>query len=606
MRHFIKTIAYLRFYKKEAALNILFNILTALFTIASFLVLKPFLDILFSPEVLAAAPPKSGGWIANLQASFNHNLSDYIAGNGKKAGLILVSIVVITTFFFKNLFRYLSLFVIAPVRYGIERRIRDAVFQKMLLLPLPWFSEERKGDLMARITVDVQEIEWSVLQSIETLVRSPIMIIGSLLVMLYISPELTGFSFILILFIAVIIGGVAKTLKKKSTLAQESQGRLLSILDEALGGLRIVKAFGAESYQNNTFAQENNHYASTMQRIMQRKDLSSPLTEFLGVSVVVVLLMFGGSLVFEGYFAASTFVVFITMFYNIIDPAKSFSSAYYAIQKGSAAIERVAEVLESENELVDLPTAVGIATIKKAILFENVSFCYNSERLILQNINLAIPRGTSVALVGASGAGKSTLIDLLPRFYAPSEGQIKIDGLAIEKYKVADLRGLMTLVSQEAILFNDTIYNNIVFGMEGASMEAVVAAAKIANAHDFIAQTEKGYQTNIGDRGNKLSGGQRQRITIARAILRNPPILILDEATSALDSASEKLVQEALFRVLQNRTSIVIAHRLSTIKHCDNIIVLQEGKIVEQGTHQELMNQGAVYSQLVALQRLTD
>lgn len=604
MQHFWKTIQYLTYYKSYAILNILFNILTALFTIASFLVLKPFLDLLFITEVVESTSIVESGFIATCKAYFNNALSQYIVEHGKYAGLILVSSIVITTFLFKNLFRYLALYVMVPVRYGIEKRIRQAVFHKLMHLPLSYFSEERKGDLMARITIDVQEIQWSVLQSVETVVRSPIMIIGSLGVMLYISPLLTGFSFILIVFVGLIIGGIARTLKRESTEAQESQGRLLSILDEALGGLRIVRAFSAENYQTNNFEQENQHYENTMTRIMRRKDLSSPLTEFLGVAVVVVLLMFGGSLVFQGAFAASTFVVFITMFYNIIDPAKSFSSAYYAIQKGSAAIERIHQVLETPIDIEDIPNAKTIQQLKKGIEFKNVSFQYNTERLILDNINLTIPKGSSVALVGASGAGKSTIIDLIPRFYDLQQGAILLDGINIKEYQLNDLRGLMSMVSQEAILFNDTVYNNIVFGLPNVHPKQVKEAAKIANAHEFISQMEQGYQTSIGDRGSKLSGGQRQRITIARAILRNPPILILDEATSALDSASERLVQEALFRIVQNRTSIVIAHRLSTIKNVDKIVVLQEGKIIEQGSHEALLQAGGVYQQLVKLQAM--
>lgn len=605
MKHFWKTLHYLRYYKSYTAFNILFNVLTAIFTIASFLVLKPFLDILFSTEIPTNSNPTiDSSLVGSWKDYFNNYLNLYILEHGKKAGLVLVSGIVICTFFLKNLFRYLALYFMVPVRYGIERLIRQQVFEKLMVLPLSYFSEERKGDLMSRITVDVQEIQWSVLQSIETVVRSPIMIIGSLLVMVYISPLLTCFSFVLILFVGLIIGGIAKTLKRNSTAAQESQGRLLSILEEALGGLRIVRAFNAEHYQEEKFKNENINYQGIITKIMQRKDLSSPLTEFLGIAVIVVLLLFGGNLVFEGQFAASTFVVFITMFYNIIDPAKSFSSAYYAIQKGSAAIERIQQILERSTEIQNNANAQHINDFKHDIHFKNISFNYNSERLILDQVELKIPKGSSVALVGPSGAGKSTLIDLLPRFYEVQEGAILIDGINIKDFYLKDLRNLMALVSQEAILFNDTIYNNIVFGMENISPQQVEEAAKIANAHEFIFQTEHGYQTVIGDRGSKLSGGQRQRITIARAILRNPPILILDEATSALDSASEKLVQEALLRVMQNRTSIIIAHRLSTIQHVDKIVVMQDGKIVQEGKHEDLMEIEGLYQQLVKLQMM--
>ncbi len=604
MRHFLKTLRYLRYYKKHTILNILFNILTALFTIASFLVLKPFLDILFIDNIAETLKSSDTGFIPGCKATFNNMLSDYIQVNGKKSGLMLVSVIVISTFFFKNIFRYLTMFIMAPVRYGIERRIRQRLFEKLMVLPLTYFSEERKGDLMSRITVDVQEIQWSVLQSLETVVRSPIMIIGSLAVMFYISPELTCFSFILILFVGLIIGGIGKTLKRKSTRAQESQGRLLSILDEAIGGLRIVRGFRAERYQENKFGKENSFYESTMKRIMRRKDLSSPITEFLGIAVVVILLMYGGNMVFDGVFSASTFVVFITMFYNIIDPAKAFSNAYYSIQKGSAAIIRVEEILNRSNEAKDIENALDTSDLKENIVFKNVSFSYNEEKLILDKINLKIKKGSSLALVGASGAGKSTLIDLIPRFYDIEEGEILVDGVNIKNYKLKSLRGLISIVSQEAVLFNDSIYNNIVFGMEGVSAKQVEEASRIANAHDFILQTEQGYQTVIGDRGNKLSGGQKQRITIARAILRNPPILILDEATSSLDSASEQLVKDALYKVMQNRTSIIIAHRLSTIQNVDNIIVLQDGKLAEEGTHENLLAKGGIYEQLVKLQSM--
>lgn len=605
MHHFKRILRYLRFYRTQAGLNILFNILAALFTICSFLVLKPFLDILFSTEALQVPPPDpDGAWLEQLKGRFNYSLYTYIQASGKQAGLVLVAGIIVMTFLLKNLFRYLSLFVISPVRYGIEQRIRQRVFDHLLQLPLAQFSEERKGDLLARLTVDVQEIQWSVLQSIETLVRSPLTILGSLSVMLYISPLLTGFSFVLMLFVGGIIGTIAKRLKRQSSEAQASQGRLFSILDEALGGLRIVRAFTAEGYQSRLFGRENEHYQATMTEMMRRKDLSSPLTEFLGVSVVVLLLLFGGGLVFRGDFAASTFVVFITMFYNIIDPAKSFSTAYYAIQKGSAAIERVQDILDLPIDIQAPEQPVPLHGFEEAIEFKQVDFAYRNGQPVVRDFSLRLPKGQSVALVGASGAGKSTLIDLLPRFYDVTEGCIELDGVDIRHYSLLALRQLMGVVSQEAVLFNDSVYQNIVFGLPNITPDQVEAAARAAHAHEFILQLPQGYQTNIGDRGNLLSGGQRQRLTIARALLRNPPILLLDEATSALDAESERLVQAALERVLEGRTAIIIAHRLATIQHADHIVVLDQGQIAEQGSHAELLAAKGLYHKLVELQRL--
>ena len=605
MKHFIRFLSYLQYYRLSAVLNVLFNSLAAIFTIASFLVLKPFLDILFSTEALQVVPvPMAGFGLDQLKSQFTYQLSLYIATEGKQAGLLLVAGLVVVTFFLKNIFRYLSLYVISPVRYGIEARIRLRVFEQLLELPMAQLSDEKKGDLLARLTLDVQEIQWSVLQSIETLVRSPLTIVGSLLVMVYISPLLTGFSFGLMLFVGVIIGTIARRLKRQSSEAQASQGRLLTILDEALGGLRIVRAFTAEGYQSRLFGQENQFYQMTMTKMMRRKDLSSPLTEFLGVSVVVLLLLFGGRLVFRGDFDASTFVVFITMFYNIIDPAKSFSTAYYAIQKGSAALERIQVILDMPIAIRDPENPVHIEDLKTSVVFDRVRFGYHANQLVVDDFSLTLKKGQLVALVGASGAGKSTLMDLLPRFYDLTSGRILVDGVDIRDYALRDLRQLMGIVSQEAVLFNDTVYQNIVFGLPDVQTAAVEAAARAAHAHDFIEQLAEGYQTRIGDRGSLLSGGQRQRLTIARALLRNPPLLLLDEATSALDAASERLVQAALERVLQGRTALVIAHRLATIQHADHIVVLEQGHIMEQGTHQELLAAGGVYQKLVALQRL--
>lgn len=596
-----RSLRYLRPYRRHAVWNIVFNVLSTVFGILSLLTVKPFLDILFS-NTPAPDAVVSGGFIGNIVQYFNSLLLDYIQRYGMKTGLIFVCAVVVATFFLKNLFRYLALYVMAPVRNGIERDIRLAVFDKLLQLPLSYFSEQRKGDLMSRLTADVQEIQWSVLRSLETLVRSPLALLGSLAVMLYISPALTGFSILLIAVVGLVIGRVGKSLRKKSSSAQSSLGRILSHIEEALGGLRIVQGFGAERYQNQRFTQENEEYYQIANRMMQRKDLSSPLTEFLGVAVVVVLLFFGGNLVFAGHFEASTFITFVLMFYNWIEPAKSFATAFYDIQKGSAAAERIQQILDAPRAIEDAPDARPVPAFQTAIQYKNVGFYYNKDIPILNNIELTIPKGKIVALVGPSGAGKSTLVDLLPRFYDVVEGQVLVDGQDIRRCRLADLRAQIGIVSQEAILFNDTVYNNIVFGYEGATPQAVEEAARIAFAHDFIQELENGYQTIIGDRGMKLSGGQRQRITIARAILRNPPILILDEATSALDSESEKWVQKALWTVMRDRTCLVIAHRLSTIQHADEIVVLRDGNIVERGTHAQLIAQEGSYRQWIAMQ----
>jgi subfamily B ATP-binding cassette protein MsbA len=491
----------------------------------------------------------------------------------------------------------------APVRNGIVRDIRQQLFDKILLLPLSYFSEERKGDLMSRISADVQEVEWSILNVLEAVFREPLIITGCLLYMLYESPSLTLFVFILILFTAVVIGGIGKSLKKSSSIVQEKLGNLVSIVEEALGGLRIIKGFNADNYQRNKFAKENNEYRWTLTRLLWRRDLSSPLSEFMGIGVVSILLWYGSRKVFSGELDPENFFTFLFAFYYVIEPAKSFSKAFFNIQKGIAAMTRVEKILDAESTIIEKDSPRTLNTFQSGISYQGVTFAYNQEEgPVLQDINLEIPKGKVIALVGASGAGKSTLVDLLPRFYDVQQGSILVDGHDIKYYSLKSLRAQMGIVSQEAILFNDTIYNNIVFGLEGITTEDVEHAAKIANAHDFIMATENGYQTNIGDRGNKLSGGQRQRITIARAILKNPPILILDEATSALDSESEKLVQEALLELMKKRTSIVIAHRLSTIQHADEIIVMKNGAIIERGTHQELLKKAGEYQKLVELQ----
>lgn len=603
MDSFWRLLTRLKKYRLNVILSVSSNILMAVFTVVSIPLLQPFLEILFEQTEAVSERPELRLDLSSIVQSAQYYLSQLIQQQGRETALIYVCIAIVATFFLKNLFRYLALFFLAPVRNGVIRDIRQEIFEKLLYLPLGYFSEERKGDIMSRISTDVQEIEASILNVLEAFFREPLIIIGALFFMIYVSPSLTVFVFVLILFTAIVIGGIGRTLKKTSAIVQEKLGILVSIIEEALSGLRIIKGFNAESYQETKFNAENNEYRRILTRLLWRRDLSSPLSEFLGISVVAVLLWYGSRLVFSGQLDASTFIVFIFAFYNVIEPAKSFSKAFYNIQKGIAAVNRVEKILDAQTNIIERPDARAIRELKNSITYHDVNFSYKTmDGPVLQNINLDIAKGKVIALVGPSGAGKSTLVDLLPRFFDVSEGQILIDGVDIRDYKIHDLRALMGIVSQEAILFNDTIYNNIVFGKKNVTREQVEHAAKIANAHDFITATENGYETNIGDRGMKLSGGQRQRLTIARAILKNPPILILDEATSSLDSESEKLVQEALVQLMQERTSIVIAHRLSTIQHADEIIVLKDGRIIERGTHNSLLEKEGEYRKLVGLQ----
>jgi subfamily B ATP-binding cassette protein MsbA len=566
--------------------------------------LKPFLDILFASELPEMPVYEGASFLSIPVIWFNRSLIEYISIHGHSAALFWVCLVIVCCFFFKNLFRYLSLYVMAPVRNGIESDIRNKVYQKLLELPLSYYSSERKGDLMSRLSSDVSEIQWSILRSLETLVRSPITLLGSIAVMIYISPGLTLFSFGLFLFVGIGIGRLSKSLRKNSGKAQESLGTLLSIIDESIGGLRAIQGFAAEKYQSEKFSKENERYLSLSNKIQRRRELASPMSEFLGICVIAALLLYGGNLVFSGNFEASTFVMYILMFYNIIDPAKNFASAMYDIQKGRAAAERINSILKSPVEIKDKADAMPLKDFENEIRFENVSFSYDGQQQVLDNISFSLKKGKSLALVGVSGSGKSTIADLLPRFYEAISGKILLDGNDIKNYKLSDLRALFGIVSQDAVLFNDSIYNNIVFGLKDVTESELIAAAKMAQAHDFIMETADGYNTFIGDRGMKLSGGQRQRLTLARAILRNPQILLMDEATSALDSESEKAVQLALEKMLESRSAIIIAHRLSTIRNVDEIVVLQEGKIVEQGNHDTLFAKEGIYRKLVELQKL--
>lgn len=605
MQPIIRLFAYLQPYKALIAGHIFCSVLTVVFAIFSVPALIPFLNVLFGVEEAVTERPDWAWNAETLQASINYYFGQFVADYGAERAMIYACIFIVLTFFFKNLFRYLALVFMTPVRSGIVRDIRARLFDKTMFLPLSYFSEARKGDLMSRITADVQEVEWSVLGMLETIVREPLMIIGALSAMLIISPKLTGFVFILILFTGIVIGGIGSVLRRQSGEAQRTLGLLVSRMEEALSGLRIIKAFGAENYQTAHFGETNNVYRRWINRLLWRTDLSSPLSEFLGVLTFAFLIWYGFQEVNDGTLLISTFFAFLYAFFLILDPSKKLSKSVYRIQKGLAAIDRVEEVLNAPNPIQEPSSPESLSSFQHEIAYENVTFAYEGqEQAAIQDFNLMIPKGQSVALVGSSGAGKSTLVDLLPRFYDPQMGRITIDGVDIKKVRLKALRDLMSVVSQEAILFNDTIYNNIVFGLEKVSEADVIAAAKVANAHDFIMATENGYETNIGDRGNKLSGGQRQRLTIARAILRNPPILILDEATSALDSASEKLVQEALIQVMQNRTTLIVAHRLSTIQHADQIVVMKEGRIIEKGTHDELLKRNGEYGKLVALQAI--
>ncbi|MDA9325650.1 ABC transporter ATP-binding protein/permease [bacterium] len=595
---FWRLLSRLRGYKKNVILAIVSNVLMAIFTVVSIPMIAPFFDILFSQEVVALSKPEDNNLPDNLNYFFSQLVINYTPQNA----LLIVIAAMLVVFFLKNIFRYLALYFMAPVRNGIIYDLRKQIFEKYIDLPLSFYSTEKKGDLMNRMTSDVQEIEWSILNTIEAIFKAPLIIVGSLTFMILVSPQLTLFVLVLIGFTAFIIGGISKTLKRSSSEVQTRLGRISSILEETLGGLRIIKGFNAQEYQSEKLEKDNADYRNILTRLLWRRDLSSPLSEFLGIVVVSMLLWYGSALVFDKVLTPDLFFAFIFAFFQVIEPAKSFSSAYYNIQKGLAAVDRVDNLLNTPNPIVDPEKPLTDISFERKIKFEKVSFKYdNADTAALDQIDITINKGEVVALVGSSGAGKSTFVDLLPRFFDVSSGSIRIDGNDIRSYTLYDLRSLFGIVSQEAILFNDTIKNNILFGAE-ATDEQIEEAARIANVSEFINEMPDKYQSNIGDRGMKLSGGQRQRLTIARAVLRNPPIMILDEATSALDSESELLVQDALEKLMKNRTTVVIAHRLSTIRNADKIVVLDKGRIVEMGSHEQLMTLDGKYNKFVEMQ----
>ena len=606
MNYFKKILRFAKPYKKYAVLNIIANIFYALFSALSFIALIPMLDVLFrgkdAPKI--TEPPVYNG-IGKAKDYFKDYLSfqvnDY-AQDDASIALILVISLVIVLFFLKNISNYIAMYFITFLRNGVLKDLRNALYKKTIELPLSHYSEKRKGDTIARITSDVLEIQHSFLSILELIVREPLTILFTIGAMLFISWELTIFVFIFIPISGFIISLIGKSLKKKSDKVQQEQGLFLSILEETLGGLKIIKGFNAESIFYTKFKSSTQNFYDFSNKLLNRQNLASPASEFLGISVIAVLLWYGGRMVLiDGTLDGSTFIAYMGLAYNILTPAKGISKALYNVKKGNAAAERVLEILETENSITDADKAVDKTEFNSELTLENISFKYENE-YVLKNFQATVKKGKTVALVGQSGSGKSTIANLVTRFYDITEGEIKIDGINIKDMSQNSLRGLMGLVTQDSILFNDTIKENLKIGKPNATDEELIESLKIANAYEFVKELPKGLDTNIGDSGGKLSGGQKQRISIARAVLKNPPIMILDEATSALDTESEQLVQKALENMMKNRTSIVIAHRLSTIKNADTIIVMHQGEIVEQGRHDELIANEGVYKKLVNMQ----
>lgn len=602
-KKYLRILAYVKPYWVYALLNVIFNLLVVVFSLVSFVMLVPFLNLLFGIEKLAEVKPELTLSPDTILEYLNYYISQIIINNGKVDALIFICLFLLGTFFLRNLFRFLAMFYLANVRIGAVKQMRDEIYDKILILPLSFYSAHKKGDIMARITTDVQEVEYSIMNYLEMIVRDPVTIIAYFITLFIMSPQLTLFVIILLPVTGYIIGRIGRSLRKDSKIGQARFAGLLTTIEETISGLRIIKAFTAIEFSYQRFFNKNKEYSRTLLGIYRTRDLSSPMSEFLSSVVIIVVLWFGGRLVLtnDASISAAIFITYIVIFSQIIPPAKTFATGFYSIQKGLASAERIFEILDAEEVIEEKPDAVDKSNFEKNIEYKNVFFKYKND-YVLRDINCKIKKGKIIALVGQSGGGKSTFVDMLPRFYDTNKGQILIDGIPITDYKINDIRSLMGIVTQEAILFNDTVFNNIAFGKDGITEEDVIKAAKIANAHEFIEKMDEGYQSNIGDRGTKLSGGQRQRLSIARAVLRNPPILILDEATSALDTESERLVQDALGKVMSNRTSFVIAHRLSTIIHADEIIVLQKGKIVERGTHQELIEHAGAYKKLHDLQ----
>jgi len=589
---------------------IVYTLLYIVFSVFNLALLIPLLDVLFNqvdPEILnqLSARPEFSMDFTYFKDIFNYYFAQIIAAEGKIGALKYVCVVIIFASFFTNVFRYLISVILAYVRANVIKNIRMDVYTNLTRLHLGYFTEKRKGDIVSRSTNDVQQLEYTVVNSLKDLMREPLLIIGQFVLLFAISAKLTFYTLLLIPISGIMIGVFTKRLKLRATQGQASIGMITNMLEETLTGIRLIKAFTARNSMIKKFTAEVRKFARINVSISKKVDLAGPLSEFLGIVVVSVILLIGGISVLENNntITASQFITFIIVFARILQPAKAVANAYSLIQRGLASGERIFEIIDTKTEIEDRPGAIEAPKIQKSIEFKDVSFAYENDAKVLRNINFKIPKGKTVALVGPSGGGKSTLADLVPRFYDPDSGQLTLDGVDIRNYKLESLREQMGIVTQESILFNDTIFNNIAFGIEHPDEESVIQAAKIANAHDFIMQTPEGYQTVIGEHGSKLSGGQKQRLSIARAVMKNPTILILDEATSALDSESERLVQDALTKLMSNRTSLVIAHRLSTVQHADEIIVIDEGKISERGSHTELLNKDGIYKKLSLIQK---
>jgi subfamily B ATP-binding cassette protein MsbA len=607
MKTFFRVLSYSTQLGFQLTFFFIYAVLGVIFGAIYLVLIGPMLKTLFNPDREALAVPALPSFEFSedyVTTVFNHYYRSTIETSGPIDALLFICILIVITVLLANIFRYLERVMATKIRVDLVRNIRMRIFGSLTQMHIGFFNNERKGDLISRFTNDVSEVEQNVINSLKSILKEPITILVYFFMLFKISPQLMMFTLILLPITGVTIAEIIKRLKRQAVFSQQSLGRIVNILDETFSGMRVIKAFNARNFVMGKMEDETAYYRRMNKAISYKNELSSPVSEILGIVVISGIIFYGGRMVLgeNSSLEPEAFLVFLAVFALILQPAKNFSNAITSLQKGTASADRIFELIDQKPLIQNKPNAIALPSFEKEIEFNDVSFAYDSE-LVLKNINLTVKKGHTVALVGPSGGGKSTLADLIPRFYDPLQGEVRIDGIALPDLEIESIRKQMGIVTQESILFNDTIFNNIAFGMPNATEASVMEAARVANAHDFIMQTEKGYQTTIGERGSKLSGGQRQRISIARAVLKNPPILILDEATSALDSESERLVQDALFKLMKNRTSIVIAHRLSTIQHADEIVVIQDGKIAERGTHEQLTQQSGLYRKLSEIQR---